>query len=82
MLTTLSGEELAELKQELQHIKEPFSLMEFDEEVDDDTKGKGTQQIYSDVNIFVHVSKSQNNKLLLRTYKSNFFSQVMMVRIL
>lgn len=39
MLTTLSGEELAKLKQELQHIKEPFSLMEFDEEVDDDTKG-------------------------------------------
>lgn len=39
VLTTLSGEELAELKQELQHIKEPFSLMEFDEEVDDDTKG-------------------------------------------
>lgn len=82
MLTTLSGEELAKLKQELQHIKEPFSLMEFDDEVDDDPKGKRTQQIYSDVNIFVHVSKSQNNKLLVRTYKFSFFSQAMMVRIL
>lgn len=39
VLTTLSGEELAKLKQELQDIKEPFSLMEFDDEVDDDTKG-------------------------------------------
>ncbi|KAI2651093.1 Protein FAM114A2 [Labeo rohita] len=39
VLTTLSGEELAKLKKELQDIKEPFSLMEFDDEVDDDTKG-------------------------------------------
>ncbi|XP_016374158.1 protein FAM114A2-like [Sinocyclocheilus rhinocerous] len=39
VLTTLSGEELAKLKQELQDIKEPFSLMEFDDEVDDDAKG-------------------------------------------
>ncbi|XP_059381635.1 protein FAM114A2-like [Carassius carassius] len=37
--TSLSGEELAKLIQELQDIKEPFSLMEFDEEVDDDAKG-------------------------------------------
>ncbi|XP_052444710.1 protein FAM114A2-like [Carassius gibelio] len=36
--TSLSGEELAKLKQELQDIKEPFSLMEFDDEVDDDAK--------------------------------------------
>ncbi|KAF4098295.1 protein FAM114A2 [Onychostoma macrolepis] len=39
VLTTLSGEELAKLKQELQDIKEPFSLMEFDDEMDDDAKG-------------------------------------------
>uniref|UniRef100_A0A8C1NBT1 Family with sequence similarity 114 member A2 n=1 Tax=Cyprinus carpio TaxID=7962 RepID=A0A8C1NBT1_CYPCA len=39
VLTTLSGEELAKLKQELQDIKEPFSLMEFDDEVEDDAKG-------------------------------------------
>lgn len=40
MLTTLSGEELAKLREELQDIKEPFSLMEFDDEVEDDMKGK------------------------------------------
>ncbi|XP_042603879.1 protein FAM114A2-like isoform X1 [Cyprinus carpio] len=39
VLTTLSGEELAKLKQQLQDIKEPFSLMEFDDEVEDDAKG-------------------------------------------
>jgi len=40
VLTTLSGEELAKLREELQDIKEPFSLMEFDDEVEDDMKGK------------------------------------------
>lgn len=40
MLTTLSGEELAKLREELQDIKEPFSLMEFDDEVEDEVKGK------------------------------------------
>uniref|UniRef100_A0A673IHB3 Protein FAM114A2-like n=1 Tax=Sinocyclocheilus rhinocerous TaxID=307959 RepID=A0A673IHB3_9TELE len=40
VLTTLSGEELVKLKQVLQGIKEPFSLMEFDDEVEDDMKGK------------------------------------------
>uniref|UniRef100_A0A673IDT3 Protein FAM114A2-like n=1 Tax=Sinocyclocheilus rhinocerous TaxID=307959 RepID=A0A673IDT3_9TELE len=39
VLTTLSGEELVKLKQVLQGIKEPFSLMEFDDEVEDDMKG-------------------------------------------
>lgn len=39
VLTTLSGEELAKLREELQNIKEPFSLMEFDDELEDDTKG-------------------------------------------
>ncbi|XP_056118176.1 protein FAM114A2 [Rhinichthys klamathensis goyatoka] len=39
VLTTLSGEELAKLREELQDIKEPFSLMEFDDEVEDDMKG-------------------------------------------
>uniref|UniRef100_A0A671RPI8 Protein FAM114A2-like n=1 Tax=Sinocyclocheilus anshuiensis TaxID=1608454 RepID=A0A671RPI8_9TELE len=39
VLTTLFGEELVKLKQVLQGIKEPFSLMEFDDEVEDDMKG-------------------------------------------
>lgn len=38
MLTTLSGEELSRLKEELELIKDSFSLVEFDdEEVDDKT---------------------------------------------
>ncbi|KAK7130779.1 hypothetical protein R3I94_016052 [Phoxinus phoxinus] len=39
VLTTLSGEELTKLREELQDIKEPFSLMEFDDELEDDMKG-------------------------------------------
>ncbi|XP_077052079.1 protein FAM114A2 [Siphateles boraxobius] len=39
VLNTLSGEELAKLREELQDIKEPFSLMEFDDDVEDDMKG-------------------------------------------
>ncbi|XP_001923116.1 protein FAM114A2 [Danio rerio] len=38
VLTTLSGEELTKLREDLQNIKEPFSLMEFDDELEDDTK--------------------------------------------
>lgn len=39
MLTTLSGDELVELREELDHIKEPFSLVEFDDEEVDEKKG-------------------------------------------
>ncbi|TRZ02901.1 hypothetical protein DNTS_033267 [Danionella cerebrum] len=38
VLTTLSGEELDKLREDLQDIREPFSLMEFDDEGEDDTK--------------------------------------------
>ncbi|XP_024921528.1 protein FAM114A2 isoform X2 [Cynoglossus semilaevis] len=42
VLTTLSGDQLQQLKRELQTIKEPFSLVEFDEEeVDEDKGGDG-----------------------------------------
>lgn len=40
VLTTLSGEELSTLKDDLAQIKESFSLMEFDDEEVDDPKGK------------------------------------------
>lgn len=39
VLTTLSGDELVQLREELEQIKESFSLMEFDDE-EDDSKGK------------------------------------------
>lgn len=40
VLTTLSGEELTTLRDDLEQIKETFSLMEFDDEEVDDPKGK------------------------------------------
>lgn len=39
MLTTLSGDELLQLREELEPIKEPFSLVEFDDEDVDERKG-------------------------------------------
>uniref|UniRef100_A0AAR2JWB0 Family with sequence similarity 114 member A2 n=1 Tax=Pygocentrus nattereri TaxID=42514 RepID=A0AAR2JWB0_PYGNA len=40
VLLTLSGDDLVQLREELEQIKESFSLMEFDDEEVDDTKGK------------------------------------------
>lgn len=39
VLTTLSGDELLQLREELEPIKEPFSLVEFDDEDVDERKG-------------------------------------------
>lgn len=39
MLTTLSGEELVQLRDELELIKDAFSLVEFDDEEVDEKKG-------------------------------------------
>lgn len=39
VLTTLSGEELLQLRDELELIKDPFSLVEFDDEDVDERKG-------------------------------------------
>ena len=39
MLTTLSGDELLQLRKELESIKESFSLVEFDDEDVDEQKG-------------------------------------------
>uniref|UniRef100_A0A4W6DQ47 Family with sequence similarity 114 member A2 n=1 Tax=Lates calcarifer TaxID=8187 RepID=A0A4W6DQ47_LATCA len=44
VLTTLSGDELVQLREELEHIKESFSLVEFDdEEVDEKKDEDGTE---------------------------------------
>lgn len=40
MLTTLSGDELLQLREELEAIKDSFSMVEFDEEEVDERKGK------------------------------------------
>lgn len=39
VLTTLSGDELVTLREELDLIKDSFSLVEFDDEEVDETKG-------------------------------------------
>lgn len=39
MLTTLSGDELVQLREELGLIKDSFSLVEFDDEEVDEKKG-------------------------------------------
>lgn len=39
VLTTLSGDELVQLREELELIKESFSLVEFDDEEVDEKKG-------------------------------------------
>lgn len=39
MLTTLSGDELVQLREELDLIKDSFSLVEFDDEEVDEKKG-------------------------------------------
>lgn len=40
MLTTLSGDEVVELRDELELIKDSFSLVEFDDEDMDENKGE------------------------------------------
>lgn len=42
VLTTLSGDELVQLKEELEFIKDSFSMVEFDDEEVDDKKGEAS----------------------------------------
>ncbi len=44
MLTTLSGDELIQLKEELELIKDAFSLVEFDDEEVDEKKGNMSEK--------------------------------------
>lgn len=41
VISTLSGEEFATLKEELEKLKEAFSLAEFDDDEDDDEEKRG-----------------------------------------
>ncbi|KAG9351940.1 hypothetical protein JZ751_023191 [Albula glossodonta] len=59
VLTTMSGEQLAQLKEELEEIKEPFSLVEFDdEEVEDKKDDDGAEFVkeLSDALADLHIS--------------------------
>uniref|UniRef100_A0A1A8FWE4 Family with sequence similarity 114, member A2 n=2 Tax=Nothobranchius korthausae TaxID=1143690 RepID=A0A1A8FWE4_9TELE len=41
VLTTLSGDQLVQLREELDHIKDSFSMVEFDEEEEEETEDDG-----------------------------------------
>ncbi|XP_061103909.1 protein FAM114A2 [Conger conger] len=61
VLTSMSGEELAQLKGELEQIKVPFSLVEFDEEEVEEKKDDGGTEFVkelSDVLAELHLSTS------------------------
>ncbi|XP_065143468.1 protein FAM114A2 [Paramisgurnus dabryanus] len=75
VLTTLSGEELSKLREELEEIKEPFSLTEFDDEVEDDTRGDGEEFIkeLTDVLQSLHISTSADK---LSKARKNAFNRI------
>ncbi|KAI7795708.1 putative protein FAM114A2-like [Triplophysa rosa] len=76
VLTTLSGEELVKLREELEEIKEPFSLTEFDDEVEDDTRGDDGEEFIkelTDVLESLHISKSADK---LCKARKNAFSRI------
>lgn len=46
MLTTVSGDELVQLRKELELIKDSFSLVEFDDEEVDEKKGNSSVTLH------------------------------------
>ncbi|XP_043077981.1 protein FAM114A2 isoform X2 [Puntigrus tetrazona] len=76
VLTTLSGEELAKLKEELQAIKEPFSLMEFDDEVDDDTKGDDGEDFVKELTDVLERLQISTSADKLSKARKNAFSRI------
>uniref|UniRef100_A0A6Q2XDL3 Family with sequence similarity 114 member A2 n=1 Tax=Esox lucius TaxID=8010 RepID=A0A6Q2XDL3_ESOLU len=69
VLTTLSGEKLTELKEDLELIKEPFSLVEFDDEEVDEKKGSLSSQnclIKSHITI-IHLHKNSFDQIAQMT---------------
>ncbi|ROL50811.1 Protein FAM114A2 [Anabarilius grahami] len=76
VLTTLSGEELAKLREELQDIKEPFSLMEFDDEVEDEVKVDDGEEFVKELTDFLeklHISTSADK---LSKARKNAFNHI------
>lgn len=76
VLTTLSGEEVAKLREELEEIKEPFSLTEFDDEMEDDTRGDDGEEFIkelTDVLESLHISTSADK---LCKARKNAFSRI------
>uniref|UniRef100_A0A673Y2Y7 Family with sequence similarity 114 member A2 n=1 Tax=Salmo trutta TaxID=8032 RepID=A0A673Y2Y7_SALTR len=71
VLTTLSGEELDQLKEDLELIKEPFSLVEFDEEEVNEKKGSLSSQNCH--------TKSTITMLHLRSFSTHNRNKILLV---
>lgn len=79
VLTTMSGEELTQLKSDLQEIKEPFSLVEFEED-EDGTKEEGDgmelTKTLADAMARLHLSASAEKLIQARTSVHDHISEI------
>ncbi|XP_060792428.1 protein FAM114A2 [Neoarius graeffei] len=81
VLTTLSGEELSALREDLEQIKESFSLMEFDDEEVDDPKvddGEHFVKELTDALKKLHISTTAER---LGKARKNAFDRIMDMKI-
>ncbi|MCI4386343.1 hypothetical protein PGIGA_G00061360 [Pangasianodon gigas] len=81
VLTTLSGEELTALREDLEQIKESFSLMEFDDEEVDDPKvddGENFVKELTDALKKLHISTTAEK---LGKARKNAFDRIMDMKI-
>ncbi|XP_036444186.1 protein FAM114A2 [Colossoma macropomum] len=82
VLLTLSGDELVQLREELEQIKESFSLMEFDDEEVDDAKeddGENFQKELTEALEKLHISSTAEK---LCKARKNAFSRVIDMKLL
>lgn len=81
VLTTLSGEELVKLKQVLQEIKEPFSLMEFDDELEDDAKGDDGEDFVKELTDLLERLQISTSADKLSKARKNAFSHITNIKL-
>ncbi|XP_048023313.1 protein FAM114A2 [Megalobrama amblycephala] len=76
VLTTLSGEELDKLREELQDIKELFSLMEFDDEVEDEVKVDDGEDFVKELTDFLEKLQISTSADKLSKARKNAFNHI------
>uniref|UniRef100_A0A3B1K9S7 Family with sequence similarity 114 member A2 n=2 Tax=Astyanax mexicanus TaxID=7994 RepID=A0A3B1K9S7_ASTMX len=81
VLTTLSGDELVQLREELEQIKESFSLMEFDDEEVDDTKDDAGESFEKDLNEALEKLHISSTSERLCKARKNAFSRVTDIKL-
>lgn len=81
VLTTLSGEELVKLKQVLQEIKEPFSLMEFDDELEDDAKGDDGEDFVKELTDLLEGLQISTSADKLSKARKNAFNHITNIKL-